>query len=331
VAAACTEYAQSILVRETRLEWVPVIDDGDDVQALVSRSILVANQEEERNDPNDNNNNPTQVLRKPKPVLLVITGKGMVRAGIFSRRLLITMGIEAATALPFLREAVRRDMDLVVLDPNARGDRRGMEVTTTSLETLFLHPTNGRRRSLAAHRDVYVLAHSMAGAQLTRFLIDKLSTTSTSEADADTSNDQTAAAVSFFQNIRAVAFTDSNHNINWTKQKGVPAALTDFLVGPACLYIKSHKVHENAKALGERHHDCQFWKHRFGNIRTLWAGTREHALTNFAARHHIWEHFDSFLTTTTPQHHPSRLVDENNGNDDDDDDDDDDEMAPTFD
>ena len=27
----------------------------------------------------------------------------------------------------------------------------------------------------------------------------------------------------------------------------------------------------------------------------MWAGTHEHALTNYTARFHIWQHFDSFL------------------------------------
>jgi len=94
------------------------------------------------------------------------------------------------------------------------------------------------------------------------------------------------------QRVQAIALTDSNHNINWTKKS---PAVMEFFTGPRSLYIKSHKVHEKAKKLGEVHHDCQFWKHRFGNIKTLWAGTHEHALTNYTGRFPIWEHFDSFL------------------------------------
>merc|ERR1719503_436124 len=96
----------------------------------------------------------------------------------------------------------------------------------------------------------------------------------------------------FLQQIKAVAFTDSNHNINWTKHN---PPLKELIEGPSSLYIKSHKVHEDAKKLGELHHDCNFWKHRFGTVKTIWAGTNEHALTNYAGMQYIWDHFDDFL------------------------------------
>jgi len=36
----------------------------------------------------------------------------------------------------------------------------------------------------------------------------------------------------------------------------------------------------------------QFWEHRFGKIKTLWAGTPDHSLSNYAGRNAIWGHFD---------------------------------------
>ena len=36
----------------------------------------------------------------------------------------------------------------------------------------------------------------------------------------------------------------------------------------------------------------RFWQHRFGRIRTLWAGTADHALSNWAGHESIWDHFD---------------------------------------
>jgi hypothetical protein len=38
-----------------------------------------------------------------------------------------------------------------------------------------------------------------------------------------------------------------------------------------------------------------FWQHRFGTIRTMWAGTNEHSMTNWYLHAKIWEHFDQFL------------------------------------
>lgn len=34
------------------------------------------------------------------------------------------------------------------------------------------------------------------------------------------------------------------------------------------------------------------WKHKFGCLKTLWAGTDEHSLTNWYAHAKIWDHFD---------------------------------------
>ena len=56
------------------------------------------------------------------------------------------------------------------------------------------------------------------------------------------------------------------------------------------------------------------------DIRTLWAGTHEHALTNYTARFHIWDHFDEFLHQTKEE---SSTVNPNAANDDGD-------AAPSF-
>jgi len=37
----------------------------------------------------------------------------------------------------------------------------------------------------------------------------------------------------------------------------------------------------------------QFWKHRFGTIKTLWGGTNDHSIMNYYAYDLIWDHFDS--------------------------------------
>lgn len=269
IARLCMEVAQEEMMRQGDLHWVSVCD-ARGIQALVSKSPTRSNK-----------------------VLLIVTGKGQVRAGIFSRRHLITTGVESSTALPLIREAMQRDMKIVMLDPNVKGHQMGMEVVEASLEKLFFDRDEDE--------EVYVVAHSMAGAQLVRFLHKHESSGAsaggdgaTQDATAPSSNDE--ATRSFLGKIKAVAFTDSNHNINWTKNT---PSVTNLLVGPSCLYIKSHKVHDEPKALGEPHHHCDFWRHRFGDIKTIWAGTHEHALTNYTARYHIWDHFDEFIHPET--------------------------------
>ena len=260
VARLCMEYAQDAMIKEGDLEWQHV---GNGIGALVSRKRCFE-----------------------KPLLLVVTGKGKVGAGIFSRRHLMTSGLEVATALPFVRDAIERNMNLILLDPNANGTQKAMKAVQRSLETLFFEQGT-------AKEDIYILAHSMAGSQLVRFLHDNtFIKTSTSGSPTNTPIPNVKAGSAFLQQIKAVAFTDSNHNINWTKNN---PPVTDLLVGEASLYIKSHKLHDDKKRLGELHHDCQFWKHRFGSIKTIWGGTNEHALTNYTGNDYIWDHFDNFL------------------------------------
>lgn len=278
IARLCMQMAQETMMKEGDLQWVSVCDVRN-IQALVSKQP-----------------------QKSNKVLLIVTGKGQVRAGIFSRRHLLTSGVESSTALPLIREATQRNMKIVMLDPNAKGHQMGMEVVEASLEKLFFDEQD-------QDEEIYVVAHSMAGAQLVRFLHKHESSSTRSDgaresksAGNETSNQAdtstTSSDESFLRKIKAVAFTDANHNVNWCRDT---PSVKNLLVGPSCLYVKSHKIHDEPKALGQPHHYCDFWQHRFGEIRTIWAGTHEHALTNYTARYHIWDHFDEFL-------HPERRL-----------------------
>jgi len=204
--------------------------------------------------------------------MLIATGNGKVRAGIFSRQHLLITGIEASTALPIVREARRRGMSVVLLDPNARGDRLAMHTFEQSLD--ILSNKDSKETTEAAKDHLYVLAHSAAGAQLVQYLNQKENET-------------------LLQRINAVAFTDSTHNIQWTKDNH---QLQSLLQSKNCLYFKSSNPHRDddwdKTVAGESVRVDDFWRHRFGGIRTLWAGTHEHSLTNYFARHHIWDHFD---------------------------------------
>jgi hypothetical protein len=65
-----------------------------------------------------------------------------------------------------------------------------------------------------------------------------------------------------------------------------------------CVYFRCANPRDSQwyiHAAGDPVQTDNFWKHRFGSIRTLWAGTDEHSLTNWFAHAKIWEHFDGFL------------------------------------
>ena len=284
VTRLCMEYAHDVMKDVGNLEWKKIDEDGqnDDIKALVTKHR------------NDTHNESRQTATKS---VLIVTGKGKVGAGIFSRRLLLTHGIEPASALFLIKSLVRNHkavsniqghtaesgsprqpgrnnnhIRFVLLDPNCLGPQKALEVFERSCDRLVFDASNDCT-------SVYVLAHSMAGSQLVRYFLRK----SQQEAPA-------TAVDRYLSQIDSVVFTDSNHNINWVSKK-LPT-VAKFLQGPRCLYVKSHKVHEKQKHLGERHHNCEYWKHRFGSIKTIWAGTREHALTNYTSRFHILDHFD---------------------------------------
>ncbi|CAB9530885.1 Mpv17 / PMP22 family [Seminavis robusta] len=315
LARLCMEYSQAVMLAEADLEWVTIpttnttaldeqVGERDNSNkgkygAMVSRTYMERRRQRQPGA-------DSHETKEKQNTLVIITGKGEVQAGIFSRRHLLVTSMEAATALPFTRGAQDRGMDIIILDPNALGYRMGMDVVENSLKYLFLEDgaCNGEE-------EIYVLAHSMAGAQIVRFFTSNTCSHSRPATPASSASEGTTTAkteemsanadaeiAKLLSKISAVAFTDSNHNINWTKRH---PDLTEMLTGPKSLYIKSHKVHEKAKSLGEKHHDCQFWKHRFGDIKTLWAGTHEHALTNYTARAHIWEHFDVCLEAEDQQ------------------------------
>ncbi|KAL3909040.1 MAG: hypothetical protein SGARI_002793 [Bacillariaceae sp.] len=280
VARLCMEAAQERMLSNGNLEWVDVRRKGNgsdttkngsgektagkSPRMLVSKSLLQQTQQSDYADASNTSNN----------TLIIITGKGLVRAGMFSRRHLITTGEEAATAMPFVDGANERGMNIAIVDPNAEGPQAAMQIVQDSLDQILASAND--------NEEFYILAHSMAGSQLARYLLHQAQRTGRS-----------ATKPSLLPRIKAIAFTDSNHNIQWTKNH---EDITALLEGPSSIYFKSHKQHDEPKRLGElQTDDCQFWKHRFGTVKTMWAGTHEHALTNYTAREYIWDHFDSII------------------------------------
>ena len=270
ICRMCQEYAQDQMVDEGGLIWATICEDsgkGNPIRALVDEDHS----------------------ERPGPILLVITGKGKVRAGIFSRQHLMTTGIEASTALPMVREAKRRGMKVAMIDPNARGEREGMSTFEMSVRALFGHTdwnkegaedkqgpfTSAYFNPYLHDCPLYVLAHSAAGGQLCRYLLDQ--------------------AHHMLPQIACIVFTDSTHNIQWAKRH---ESLSRLLESPACVYLRSSNVRNDddwaSKQAGDVAEVDHHWRRRFGNIQTLWAGTAEHSLIVASSFAVIWEHFDRF-------------------------------------
>lgn len=199
-----------------------------------------------------------------RPTLLIITGKGKSRAGILTVKHLVETSFEVGSVLYPVTQAAARGWNVVLLDPNARGAYNGMDVTSKSLD------------HVALKGPLYVLAHSAAGGYLVRYMMDNNS---------------------LVNQISGLVFTDSTHNIQWTRED---LCLNDFLQSSICLYIRNcaerptdtFANHRDKKA-GEVAEGDVHWCRRFGGIKTVWAGTIDHSFMCYAARHVIWDFFDS--------------------------------------
>ena len=207
VSNLCQSVAQEIMAEKCQLTWITVCDgksvDGkprEPIRALVGRQ---------------------SGLNHSHDTFLCATGKGKVRAGIWSRHHLLTTGLEPATALPLLHDARDRGMNCVLVDPNCRGDEFGMETFSTTINTFFDSKCS-RDKIVPSYvdGDVFVLAHSAAGGQLVRYLLGQEDSSLTSR-------------------IRSVVFTDSTHSIQWLKKH---PDLSSFMQSSEVLYIKSADV-----------------------------------------------------------------------------------------
>lgn len=252
VARLCMEYAHDIMIAEGDLEW-KTIDADSGIHALVSKNMDLT-----------------------RPTLLLVTGRGKVRAGIFTRKHIQTTGLEPSTAIDIVREAKQRNMNVVMLDPNCRGEREAYRVVETSMSALFSHVEQPCDNDDNLQRyPIFVQAHSAAGSHVVCYLLNRCDL--------------------YVPHIQAIAFTDSTHNIQWTRKEQYKA-LNSLLESSSAVYFRSSKG-DTADVAGTEITRCDAeWKHRFGNIRTYWAGTTEHSLSDWSAREFIWRHFDEFMS-----------------------------------
>lgn len=271
----CQEYAQELMQREGSLHWVSVCEEeekGNPIRVLVDKDYPLLGNHSVQNNRIDNINQSHQ-NNVTKSTLLIITGKGKVRAGIFSRQHLLVSSIESSTALPMIQDAKKRDMRVAILDPNARGEHNGMSTFEESMRTLFGKQDKGNDSDNPRHGPLYILSHSASGAQLAQYL-------------------QTEGQ-HLLQYIKSIAFTDSTHSIQWLVDHH---EIASFFQGPASLYIRSSNEYRDNDWQNHRPGDIavtdQHWQHRFGQIQTVWAGTTDHSLTNWYSHSCIWDHFD---------------------------------------
>lgn len=330
VRQATYEFLLHILERDCHLKLINLFQHPDDndndnqpVQALVSQyppsppPVAVAAQEDNNDNTDENNMNNKETAG----TLLIITGRGICRAGVLSTRYLIEAGIETGSALFHIVQAIQRNMSIVCLDPNARGSTNGMDTVFRSLSSPVLAP-------YLQNQPLYILAHSAAGGYLVQYLVQQPpqvgNQNNTDKATAPTllktqeDSDETLVTASTstssippieppylvtIPQIQRLVFTDSTHNLQWLSLRQRDD-VSQFLQSNLCLYIRNNREHpSDIFAFGNKHECKQTgeffenknsnWLKRFGNIPTVYAGTPDHSLMCYQARHVIWNFFDN--------------------------------------
>lgn len=260
VSLCCQQYAQQTLQDRFNLTWVNLFDyEGKPIQALVSTDLY---------HPSTHQHQQQQQSSKP-PILLVLPGKGKSRAGILSVVELLVSGLERGSALYHVQQASKRGWSIVLLDPNASGKTEGSVLIRWSLDCLA---------TVIQDRPLYLLAHSAAGGYLVQYLL------------------QGKFRQELLSSIQRLAFTDSTHNVQWARDD---PPVERFLQSQRVLYIRNcsenpsdtFSKHKHKKT-GELHEGDKWWQRRFGNIRTVWAGTTSHSAMCWVARHVIWDFFN---------------------------------------
>lgn len=210
------------------------------------------------NVPNDPEGSPIyftpNAFNNPEKLLVLICGSGRIHAGLWCVGVCAYSGLNAGSILPCLDEATKREMEVVVLNPNHTGSRLLKErynddfgMITHSLAVFEDHiiPAN------PSH--CYIICHSMGG----------ICTLEALEKNSDW----------FLEKVRAVAMTDActsplqkteltnwcmKHCINWVRSK---EELNEELSPDDCCSCRS-------------------------------AATNDHPLTTWKAFQFIWEFFD---------------------------------------
>jgi len=177
----------------------------------------------------------------------------------------------------YVERAVKKKWGIIMLDPNVRSDKSTFISTKLGYDNVACQ---WERVVVDNFKDgkvgLYILAHSQAGAQIVRTL-----------------ENETTTPPGVLSSIAAIAQTDGTHSLYQLTRP----ALRSLLTSPtSSLYCRSTPGEVCLHSPGDTHKptDDGYWKNRFGDtMKAVWAGTREHAYSNFTARDVIWDFFEA--------------------------------------
>ena len=277
---ALTPIQIMIADKQLNIEWRevphPASGNGDDVH--LPRAAVLAT---------------ADLLTNENGLLVLITGKGGPRAGIWGRQLCIADSLEHGSAWTMMHAAVSRGWAVLAFDPNRNTDDDGRKIPgsktpeehcVTAWRAFVTGVSNGPAGPSPA-RQIGVIAHSAGGGWLISCLQPQ-----------HTPDDQ-------LHRIRGLAFTDSIHTM---ARRKLDDARFEILSKRACQWragpgkLDDPMVDDRAPA-GQLELGCGCECRR--------AGTEDHASTNFMAEKSIFKfldfHMDHEFVPPTPMDAPS--------------------------
>jgi hypothetical protein len=132
--------------------------------------------------------------------------------------------------------------------------------------------------------NLYFFCHSAAGGFIVRYLLDQ--------------------SVGFLRRIAKLCFSDSTHRLSWADPSKHKYLHDVLLQDPQyALYIRNNNLGRDYPLYktpmpGDECGETvdHWWIHRYGKLRTVWAGTSDHSLMVFEARKVVWDFFDNKIS-----------------------------------
>lgn len=104
-----------------------------------------------------------ELMNKPKKLIVLITGSGVVRAGQWARSLIINHSVEAGTQIPYMNEARSRDFDIISLNTNENYGSSGEKLPKSEFPVAHAKYVWENIIMPAAPEAVAIVAHSYGG------------------------------------------------------------------------------------------------------------------------------------------------------------------------
>ncbi|XP_035211785.1 cotranscriptional regulator FAM172A homolog [Stegodyphus dumicola] len=196
-------------------------------------------------------------------LVILIHGSGVVRAGQWSRRLIINDSLNSGTQLPFIKRAKGLGYGVIVLNTNDNGREYSRNIIKIRGNESPENHGNYVWRNLiltkAAAKHIAIVAHSYGGIVAVNMC--------------------KTFPESFRERVIAIAFTDSPHSL---VAQGLPPSLIEWLRTVSRNWVSSHKPLDTPLILSNVH-----------EVECYSAGTQRHDLTSWMSFTSVYEFIDA--------------------------------------